>query len=240
MDAYEREFLAQLERVIGPTQQENHRNRRGPWWFRGAYHGHPVRVGLFTRGGLNAMIVGAAISDLPIRMLVNARSNTTIYTTPEVRTGDAAFDAGFLVNGFPEEVVAAVLDEATRNFLLTEYPTFHGNVSTEGGWLTLGKGLRSRSGFNPKPPLPPAELERYVRATVDMAMRLIRGFTERRAEIQRTQGGDAAFAWEKRQHDLVNAVGATRTRIRIYVGVALVAFLLMIFGTIFGIAMLLR
>ncbi len=235
-DPYEQRFLENLARVLGPLSEENSRGAHGLWWLRGNFNGQVVRVGLYTRDrGLQAMTLATSVGELPIRLLVNGRSRNKILATPEVRTGDPGFDEPFLVNGFPDEVVRAVLDAPTRHWFVTRFPEHDVKLSTERGWLHLAKSLRFGDVWGATShEMSEEELADLVSTMVRFAGTLVASYHERRAELVRTGGESAAQSWEAHQRSLHGRVATAQRNLRIAVLGGMGCLILLVIAVIIG------
>jgi hypothetical protein len=126
---------------------------------------------------------------LPIIVVVeNRQGYMHVGSTPEVRTGDPAFDARFFVFGTPPEVVAAALDAPTRSWIATmgENPT----VRLEDSWVISHwstPGVEGRTA--------PADLLQAARSQIRMADACVAAFDAHHQAIGRERGAAAADAW---------------------------------------------
>lgn len=206
--AFEQRFYATLASVIGPIVEENDRDTRGEaHWLRGSYRGQSLRVAVSHRqrgrnasrkGYLGSFAVHASLGGRPIDMTIQDRAGTVVMYRPEVRTGDALFDREFLVNGFPEAAIQALLDTPTRAGLLAH---FRGRGSCigifDGELMIVGPPVDECRNFNqPDPPdLTPQAVAAFIEYVFDWTGRLARAFDQQRAHVAQQHGEAAAQRW---------------------------------------------
>lgn len=137
----------------------------------------------------------------PMRLEVNWRDNY-VHMGPEpiLSTGDAAFDATFIVWGIPADVVTPALDQTTRDWIRSIGP---GVTVNDAGALTIGHAVTLPNERGSQP-LTPERVVATAHALSHFATTLERCYQARRAEIVATQGEAAALAWKERSHKLIH------------------------------------
>jgi hypothetical protein len=148
--------------------------------------------------------VAVSLGGRPIDVSIHDRARTTIAVRPEVRTGDAAFDAVYLVNGYPSEVIVAALDAARRQTIAQSFGGQDPNVGVTDGELRWSPGRVSS--------LTASDIAIWVERTVNFAGALTSAFDGHRAAIAAAQGPAAADAWVHQQMQLAQRMADLRVR----------------------------
>ena len=232
---FDQRQLANIEQVFGPTVAENTRDERGPWWLRGQYRGQPVWLGLATSGSIKGIDFAAPLGGRLIRLSIHDRRTTSIYGSPEVRTGDPRFDAEFLVNGWPAEAITAALDEPTRQWLLSTYTGKDPQIVTEVGRVQIFRSLATFSGslgVGEEQAMPPAELAYWMDTMARLAAGLVGAFDQTQATIARERGPAAAQAWVQAQIAAFDAQRQARSAFRAKVLGGLLLFCILLLAAI--------
>lgn len=185
------------------------------------------RVVLVTfRDAMKTRRRGAGMRRLPFRItqisvplaralpLVFMVENRRVYvhagSTPEVRTGDPAFDREYFVFGSPPEVVAAAMDADVRGWVRTmgANPALGLEDSlVSSTWGTPGLAARTA----------PEDLLQAARAQVHIADAIVRAYDARYAQLRAESGPEAADAWHAAAAHQIEKRARDRTRLRLIV-----------------------
>ncbi len=141
-----------------------------------------------------------------IALTIDQRDRTA-RLRPEVRTGDAAFDQRFLVQGWPEDSCRAALSPAVRSWITAGWPSGWPQIEAEDGELWVDATVFPRSG----PWATAAEFQAMMARTVELASGLVAGYDQARAAVVEAGGEQAGLTWEAE----LRAHRATRGRTRL-------------------------
>lgn len=209
MSSYD-DIVGALDRVAGPLTPA------GEHAFRGTLDGHPIDlevVSLSHGDGRRRWRGARSVVDLggrPIDVRSGWRRNTSLAGT-EVRTGDATFDAEFIVAGEPAEVIAAALDDDMRSWLLAECAGGAPGIRVDRGRVERFVQVRFR---HPDRVLDDATLAERLRWGRRIGWSLVRAFDDRLEELRRAHGDAAARSWLASHEELHRARQARRRRRR--------------------------
>ncbi len=170
--------------------------------------------------------VDVPIGHRAMAMRLDLRSRTS-SSWPKVTTGDAEFDDRFLTQGFPSEAVRAALTDDMRRWIERTYPNGWPNIEVSNGTASIMIRLIPPRDHRRNDPWTEADDVRgHVAAIVAIAQGMASGYDQAR-EDARQRGGDAEAArWEAAQADVMAAMAARRTRIRVVVLLVLVGIVL--------------
>ncbi len=223
-----RQLVANLERVTGPVTQMNDFWEPGPWMLRAEYQGRALLVVIHTDDSvLDGISFGTWLGDRPIALTVHD-TRTTILGVPVVPTGDHAFDASFVVNGWPAEVLREVLDAQNRRWLLDTWSGRDPQIRTQGGYLLHYEHLRVMEGVWAKPSgrVPEVqELTSWLNRSIQMADRLTGAFDRAHAAVAAGKGHEAAARWVQTHVEATQSRATRRKTLRIIVFSIIGAFI---------------
>lgn len=180
-----------LEEAAGPLTWHNSEDATA------IVDGHRVEIRKkYARGGGPMHLSGAEFSyDMggrPIYFDAHSVEHTSIPEKRRLRTGDPVFDREMAIEGWPEEVVIAALDEEARRYLPTAVVPRFPLVRVEDGRLRMAPSIfharkRQVAGVE--------EIAGAIRFVAGTGSRLVSNYDARYDEIRRTQGDEAAEAW---------------------------------------------
>ncbi len=214
-----RALFDSLQAVLGPGEIERDvLNGSAFYKVHGHIAGRPVRATVLTDGGiLSALVFVAPLEGRPITWMVNHRRNTTILGVPEVRTGDPDFDAVFLVNGFPSEVLTDALDDRTRRWLLDGFRVEDPRLETAKDALTISVPVRTMQGLWALPSgrvMPPEEVAQRFDTLLDLRDRLAASFDRHVERMTSEQGAEASKRWVQGHRRAMTERDTRRQRLR--------------------------
>lgn len=208
-----------LTAVLGPLTW------RTEWMAEAVFEGRPIWIErVITRTRLEHGFHLAAFVGRPVQLGVYTRHNTS-GVGPELSTGDAQFDAAYILTGSPADVVLAAFDADMRRWVLgLWYPHQPDIHMEEDGFLRVYRHMPSRSElrFGQATLVGHEELAAKARGIQRLAARLAGQPTTLELTVPGAPASGDAAAWSSFLQHKANAENARQKRVWTFAIVAVV------------------
>lgn len=208
----ELQCLQSIRQVTGRLEDKALPEQGREWQYCIRWGDRAILVAMTGYKGFHFVELGVALGQRPISVWLVA-GGTRISGLERIATHDPEFDSLFGAYGAPPEAIRAMLDEATRRWLVQTFGGEDPLIATRGEQLTMSIRMQRKSAWSDAEIPGPDAFARWLQLALSMTDALTRAFDERYAAIAQTQGAAAAQAWVE-QLRVAKGRGATASNPR--------------------------